>query len=73
MSLFLCDAITRMMMLVPSSWLDFQVIIVPLLLVDKTSNNKDDVDINNNNIIDKTVALLFNTYYLLYSTVEYCI
>ena len=47
-----------------------KVIIIPLLL-DKTSNNKDDVDINNNNIIDKTVVLVFNTYYLLYSRVEY--
>ena len=33
-----------------------KVMIVPLLLVDKTTNNKDDVDINNNKIIDKTVA-----------------
>ena len=39
------------------------MIIVPLLL-DKTTNNKDDIDINNNNIIDKTVALVFNRYHL---------
>ena len=48
------------------------MIIVPLLLVDKTTNNKDDVDIINNIIIDKTVALVFNTLYDS-STVEYCI